>query len=54
MTNIKQRKIPADAVKRFAIRSAKTSAKLERRELPADHVRSARVEGFLTERRQTA
>jgi hypothetical protein len=54
MENVKRRKMSADAVKRFATRSAKASAKLERRELPAGYVRPAAVEQFLAERRQTA
>jgi hypothetical protein len=54
MENVKRRKVSADAVARFASRSAKASAKLERRELPADYVRPVVVEQFLAERRQTA
>lgn len=41
-----------ETIKRFAVRSTKESAKLERRAVPAEHVRSERVERFLAERRQ--
>ncbi|MEV0457037.1 hypothetical protein [Catellatospora methionotrophica] len=40
-----------EAVKRFAAKSAKASARLERRDLPADYVRSAKVEAILAARR---
>lgn len=46
--------VTEETVKQFAIRSTKVSAKLERRTVPAAHVRSERVERFLAERRQRA
>lgn len=39
-------------IKLFAVQSTKESAKLERRTVPAEHVRSERVQRFLAERRQ--
>ena len=47
-----RRAIAKETVKQFAIRSTRESAKLERRTVPAGHVRSERVERFLAERRQ--
>lgn len=43
-----------ETVKQFAIRSTKESAKLDRRTVPAGHVRPERVERLLPERRQRA
>jgi hypothetical protein len=48
---VKRRVVAKDAVKRFAVRSTKASAQLERRALPAGYVRSAQVERILAERR---
>lgn len=44
-------RVTRDAVKRFAARSTKASAQLERRTVPVGYVRPAEVERFLTERR---
>lgn len=49
---MKHPKASKEAVEQSAIRSAKASAKLERREVPAGFVRSERAERFLTERLQ--
>lgn len=51
---MERRVVSRDAVKRFAVRSTKTSAQLERRTVPAGYVRSERIERFLAERRQRA
>lgn len=48
---IKGRVVTREAIKRFAARSTKASAQLERRVLPAGYVRSPKVERFLAERR---
>ena len=48
---IKKPAVTKEAVKRFAVRSTKASARLERRTLPVGYVRSAKVERFLAERR---
>jgi len=48
---IKKRMVTKEAVKRFAARSTRASAQLERRTLPDDYVRPAKVERFLAERR---
>jgi hypothetical protein len=48
------RDVTSEAVRRFAARSTRASARLERRVVPADYVRSAKVERFLAERRQQA
>jgi hypothetical protein len=48
---IKRRVVTKEAVKRFAARSTRASAQLERRTLPVGYVRSAKVERFLAERR---
>lgn len=37
----------AAARRRFVARSTEASARLERREVPADHVRSTKVENFV-------
>jgi hypothetical protein len=42
--------VSRDAIKRFAKRSTKASAALERRAVPAGYVRSARVEKLLARR----
>lgn len=39
--------ISANARRQFIMRSTKASARLERRVVPADHVRSAKVEEFV-------
>jgi hypothetical protein len=49
---VARRVVNKEAVKRSAIRSTKASAQLERRTVPADYVRSERVERFLAERRK--
>lgn len=49
---VERRTVTKETVKQFAIRSTKESAELERRTVPAGHVRSERVERFLAERRQ--
>jgi hypothetical protein len=48
------RVVNQEAIKRFAARSTKASALLERRVVPAGFVRSAKVEKFLAERRSKA
>jgi hypothetical protein len=48
---IKKRVVTREAVKRFAARSTRASAQLERRTLPDGYVRSSKVERFLAERR---
>jgi len=47
---MERRVVTKDVVKRFAVRSTKASAKLERRVVPASFVRSASVARFLAER----
>jgi hypothetical protein len=47
---VKRRVVTKDAVKRFALRSTKASAQLERRAVPVGYVRSAQVERILAER----
>jgi hypothetical protein len=42
------------AIRRFAVRSTKASALLERRAVPAGFVRSPKVEKFLAERKSKA
>jgi hypothetical protein len=49
---VKGRIVTKEVVKRFAVRSTKASAQLERRAVPAGYVRSERVERFLAERLQ--
>lgn len=49
---MKGRIVTKEVVKRFAVRSTKASAQLERRAVPAGYVRSERVERFLAERLQ--
>lgn len=49
---MKRRIVSKGTIKRFAVQSTKESAKLERRGVPAEHVRSERVQRFLAERRQ--
>jgi hypothetical protein len=44
--------VSKEAVKRFAVRSTKASARLERRVVPAGYVRSERVKQFLADRHQ--
>lgn len=50
-TGAKQSVVTSEAVKRFATRSTKASARLERRVVPAEYVRPVRIEQFLAERR---
>jgi len=47
-------KRPTSPVKKFAVRSTKTSAQLERRAVPDGYVRSTQVEQFLANRRTQA
>ena len=47
---MKVRVVTKEVVKRFAVRSTKASAKLERRVVPASYVRSAQIKQFLAER----
>lgn len=42
-----KRTISAKARRQFVVRSTKASARLEQRVVPANHVRSAKVEKFL-------
>jgi len=51
---VKRRVVSKDAVKRFAARSTKASAHIERRAVPAGFVRSAQVKKFLAERQTRA
>ena len=51
---MERRVVGNEVVKRFAVRSTKASARLERRSVPEGFVRSKRVEQFLAERRQQA
>lgn len=48
------RKADAAAVRRWALRAAAVSARLEHREVPAGHVRSREVEEFLASTGPTA
>lgn len=50
----RKRAVTSEAVRRFAARSTRASARLERREVPAGYVRSAKLERFLAERRSQA
>jgi hypothetical protein len=43
--------VTKEAVRRFAVRSTKSSASLERRSVPAGFERSDRVERYLAKRR---
>lgn len=47
---VQRRAVDKVTVKQFAVRSTKASAKLERREVPAGFVRSAKAEQFLKQR----
>lgn len=49
-----RRVVSKDAVKRWAIRSTKASAKLERQVVPAGYKRPPKVERFLAERQPQA
>lgn len=51
---MKRKNVTAEALRRSAIRSARTSAALENRAVPADKPRSERVERFLADRKQKA
>ncbi len=46
-----RRIVSKEAVERFAARSTKASAALERRTVPDGFIRSAKVQKFLNERR---
>lgn len=48
------RMIEATAITRWALEAAAASARLERREVPDGHVRSAEVERFLESARSKA
>lgn len=47
---VERRAVSTESVKRFAVRSTKASAQLERRDVPAGFVRSPKVEHFLKQR----
>ncbi len=49
-TLMKPRYVSEDALKRFAIKSTRVSALLERRVVPIEFKRSQKVEKFLAER----
>jgi hypothetical protein len=46
--------VSANARRQFVMRSTKASARLEQRVVPADHVRSAKVEEFVESLRAKA
>lgn len=46
--------VSAEARRRFVVRATKASARLEQRVVPADHVRSAKVEKFVESLRAKA
>jgi hypothetical protein len=48
------RRVNATAIRRWALRAAAASARLERREVPEGHVRSREVEEFLRSTQSTA
>jgi len=54
VSSMKRKKVTREALRRAALRSAKASAELERRGVPAGYVRSEKVERFLAARRQSA
>lgn len=47
---MERRVVNKESVKRFTAQSTKASAQLERRSVPADYIRSTKVERFLAER----
>lgn len=49
-----KRRMSAKARRELVVRSTKASARLERRVVPADHVRSAKVEQFVASLRAKA
>lgn len=49
-----KRTVSAKARRRFVVRSTRASARLERRVVPADHVRSPKVEQFVKSLRSKA
>jgi hypothetical protein len=51
---VRKRTVTRETVKKFAVRSTRTSAQLERRAVPDGYVRSAQVEQFLAKRRTQA
>jgi hypothetical protein len=51
---VKRHLVSKDAVKRFAVRSTRASAQLERRAVPVGYVRSAQVAQLLAERQPQA
>ncbi|NDL55880.1 hypothetical protein [Phytoactinopolyspora mesophila] len=48
------RRVDETAIRRWALRAAAASARLERREVPDGHVRSREVEEFLESTQSTA
>jgi hypothetical protein len=54
VSSMERKKVTREALRRAALRSAKASAELERRGVPAEYVRSEKVERFLAARRQSA
>lgn len=50
----KKRVLTEEAIRRFAVRSTRASAQLERRALPADYKRTVEVELFLAKRQPQA
>ena len=50
----KKRSVSANARRQFVVRSTKASARLEKRVVPADHVRSTKVEKFVESLRAKA
>ncbi|UYM07671.1 hypothetical protein [Solicola gregarius] len=49
-----KRRMSAKTRREFVVRSTKASAQLEQRVVPADHVRSEKVERFVTSLRSKA
>jgi hypothetical protein len=49
-----KRDVTAAVRRSFVVRSTKASARLERREVPAGHVRSAKVDEFVASLRSKA
>ena len=54
VSSMRRKNVTREALRRAALRSAKASAELERRGVPAGYVRSEKVERFLAARRQSA
>jgi len=49
-----KRDVAAAVRRRFVVRSTKASARLERREVPAGHIRSVKVQEFVSSLRTKA